>query len=222
MRLGELLVKAGVATESQIAMARREQDRTGQKLGQVLVSMGVLPEDLLLKALSRLLQVPFVGTDIVNVPPQVLSRLSKENCYAWVAVPIQYVPERLSLVVAMADPMNLQARDAMARLLGMRIEVCLASERKIYEAIDRLYGALDSALPAATRIDAEWQSLMMPLPNSSLPQGMLVDLMRQHVRMVRALCSLLFERGILSAEDAQALSQRILQGMRNFEGLPPR
>ena len=53
MRLGELLVKNGLITEELLELALKEQKRTGEMLGEVLLRLGFVSEDELLKLLSR-------------------------------------------------------------------------------------------------------------------------------------------------------------------------
>ncbi|MGD0238484.1 MAG: type II secretion system protein GspE, partial [Syntrophorhabdales bacterium] len=51
--LGELLVRMSLITQRQLDEALKVQRQLGGKLGEVLVTMGVLGEDDILKALSN-------------------------------------------------------------------------------------------------------------------------------------------------------------------------
>src|SRR5919204_6477003 len=53
IRIGDLLVKAGVITELQLKAALAEQQQWGGKLGDILVRMEFLTEEVLVRALSK-------------------------------------------------------------------------------------------------------------------------------------------------------------------------
>ena len=53
IKIGDLLVKAGVITELQLKAALSEQQQWGGKLGDILVRMEFLTEEVLVRALSK-------------------------------------------------------------------------------------------------------------------------------------------------------------------------
>jgi len=69
MRLGDLLMRAGVVTQEQLDGALEQQASWGGKLGSILVRMRALSEDLLVKALSRQLNIPRADLSQINIPP---------------------------------------------------------------------------------------------------------------------------------------------------------
>ena len=64
-------------SQSQLNTALHEQKQWGGKLGTILVRMGALSEDLLVKALSKQLGIPRADFEAMNVPPAVLQRLDR-------------------------------------------------------------------------------------------------------------------------------------------------
>src|SRR2546430_16528194 len=53
IRIGDLLVKAGVITDLQLKAALAEQSQWGGKLGDILVRMEFRTEEVLVRALSK-------------------------------------------------------------------------------------------------------------------------------------------------------------------------
>src|SRR5207245_5322013 len=53
IKIGDLLVRAGVITELQLKAALAEQQQWGGKLGDILVRMEFLTEEVLVRALSK-------------------------------------------------------------------------------------------------------------------------------------------------------------------------
>src|SRR5690349_16110708 len=111
IRLGDLLVRANVITEAQLQHALAEQQRWGGRLGGILVRMGLLSEDLLVKALSKQLGIPRANLEAINVPPAFLQRIDRATCERYGVVPLQFVPERRTLLMAVSDPFNVVAMD---------------------------------------------------------------------------------------------------------------
>ena len=80
IRLGDLLVKAKVISDSQLKAALAEQQKWGGKLGELLVRMNFLTEDMLVKALSKQMNVPAVNLEAVaGVPPHVRAKVPPER-----------------------------------------------------------------------------------------------------------------------------------------------
>jgi hypothetical protein len=142
IRLGDLLIRAGVVNEAQLNTALAEQKQWGGRLGTILVRMGALSEDLLVKALSRQLGLPRAAlgpTDPITVPDAVLARIDRATCERMLVVPVGYVQERRTVQMAIADPFNVVAVDDLSRRLAVRVETLLAGETQIMQAIGRVY-----------------------------------------------------------------------------------
>lgn len=152
IRLGDLLIKAGVVNDAQLNAALNEQRQWGGRVGAILVRMGALSEDLLVKALSRQLNIPRaqIGpSDPINVPQQILERIDRNICESGLLLPVAYIQERRTLQVAVADPFNVVALDDLSRRVGLRIEPLIAGETLVLQAISRVFsggGSIDSSI----------------------------------------------------------------------------
>jgi hypothetical protein len=146
IRLGDLLLKAGVVTEAQLDQALAEQKQWGGRIGTTLVRMGALSEDLLVKALSRQLGIARAQLgpgDPIVVPTAILAKVDRQLCERALLLPVQYIQERRTLQVAIADPFNVVALDDLSKRVGLRIEPLLAGETTLMQAIARLFGGVD-------------------------------------------------------------------------------
>jgi hypothetical protein len=140
IRLGDLLVKAKVITESQLKAALSEQQKWGGKLGEILVRMNILSEDMLVKALSKQLNVPSVNLESVQgVPPHVRSKVPPDVARDLVALPLQLRDEGKTLLVAMAEPQNIKHLDTLRSVSRCRITPQLAGRQAIARAFSRFY-----------------------------------------------------------------------------------
>ncbi len=139
MRLGELLVAAGVLDETRLNAALAEQRKWGGKLGSILVDMGFLTESLMVKALSRQLGLPEVELDKLKISPQVTGLLGVDVCERYGVFPVGRDPDRRLLRVATSDPTNYQALDAVAFRTNLKVEPVVAPASSIDRAIRHYY-----------------------------------------------------------------------------------
>jgi hypothetical protein len=68
-RLGTMLVREGLITREQLAVALEEQQRKGSRLGYQLVKLGMVPEDALGHFLAEKFHVPTLDEDSLHLPP---------------------------------------------------------------------------------------------------------------------------------------------------------
>jgi len=107
MKIGELLVSSGVITEEQLQNALKNQRQMGGTLGENLVRLHYMDEVALLNALSEQLGLQHVNLTRVEVPASVLRQASFETVRARRLLPIGF--EGKKLVVGMVDPTDLAA-----------------------------------------------------------------------------------------------------------------
>lgn len=140
IRLGDLLVKAKVISESQLKAALAEQQKWGGKLGELLVRMNFLTEDMLVKALSKQMNVPAVNLDAIeSIPGHVRAKVPAEVARDLVALPLQLRDEGKTLLVAMAEPQNLKQLDTLRSVSRCRILPQLAGRQAIAKSFARFY-----------------------------------------------------------------------------------
>ena len=138
IRIGDLLVKAGVITDLQLKAALAEQSQWGGKLGDILVRMEFITEEVLVRALSK--QTGIARADLAGEPDrQAVSRIPAETAEEFNMVPLGFADEGRVLIVAMSDPGNVMVTDHLHSLTGCRIEAQLAGASAIRNAIARWY-----------------------------------------------------------------------------------
>jgi hypothetical protein len=151
IRLGELLLRAGVITEDQLRSALAEQKKWGGKLGTLLVDLNYLDEEMLVKALSKQLGLPRVDFSGLVVQPQAVKKLEADFADQRQVLPIHLDVAKGNLMVALADPDNLGLVDEIAFRTGCRVKVAIAGEKALATAIrDNYYG---DNVPEAVQID---------------------------------------------------------------------
>src|ERR1700738_5342592 len=139
IRIGDLLVKAGVITELQLKAALAEQEQWGGKLGDILVRMYFLTENVLFRALSK--QTRIARADLTGDPDVgALAVVPADTAEEFGLVPIALKDQGRQLLVGMSDPLNISATDHLVSLTGGRkVETRLAGASAIRHAISRWY-----------------------------------------------------------------------------------
>jgi type IV pilus assembly protein PilB len=137
-RLGEMLIEANLLTPEQLKAAIAEQGRTGLMLGTTLLAMKLIKESELLTLLQRQLGLPLLDLDAVPADEAAIAKVKEDMARRYVALPIE-IEGRNTLVVAMADPLNVSALEDLRFHAGMFIKPVLASPTQITEAIERYY-----------------------------------------------------------------------------------
>jgi type II secretion system protein E len=137
--LGSLLIEEGYITPEQLEIALAEQRRTesGKRIGEILVAMRYLSEANLLQALSKQLDCPMV--DLTQEPPHadVLELVPSEFAMRHHLIPLHRNDD--TLVVAMADPLDIHAMDDLRLLTGLDIAPMLASKADIQRQAEQFY-----------------------------------------------------------------------------------
>lgn len=136
-RLGELLVRNEMISDEQLQKAVAEQKKEGIRLGAALIKLGYVQENDLASFLSKHYGVPSINLAEFDVDPAVISLIPPDVAQKYQLVPINRAGA--TLIVAMSDPSNIFAIDDIKFMTGFNVEVVVAAEAAIKEAIDKYY-----------------------------------------------------------------------------------
>ncbi len=150
-RLGELLVRNQMISDDQLAKAISEQKREGIRLGAALIRLGYVQEHDLATFLSKHYGVPSIDLKQFEVDPAVIKLLPAEVAQKYQLLPINRAGA--TLIVAMSDPSNIFAIDDIKFMTGYNVEVVVASEAAVKEAIDNYYDQSATMADALSEFD---------------------------------------------------------------------
>jgi len=142
-RLGELLVRENLISLAQLQRAEQMRRESGERLGYTLTRMGFVEETDLTQFLSKTYGVPSIRLDEFDIKREVVELVPREMAMRHLCIPINRAGG--TLIVAMADPANLTAIDDLKFLTNYTIEVVVASEVAIREAIVKYYTEPDKS-----------------------------------------------------------------------------
>jgi type IV pilus assembly protein PilB len=136
--IGEILVEQKTLTPEQLREAIGRQQRSRKRLGEILMELGFADADAVLDGLSAQLGVPPTRVNSFTVTPDALSCLSEKIARKYTAVPM--LKTGSTLVVATANPRDLQALDDLRFAAGCEISTMIALESEIQQALEAFYG----------------------------------------------------------------------------------
>jgi len=142
-KLGEILTRQGLIRPDQLQLAMQESVKSKAKLGTVIVNLGILKDNQILRALEKQFGVPGVDLTQIDIDRETLSLVGRDFCEKHNIIPISKAGT--TLVVAFADTTNIEIRDQLRFLTKCKIQPVLATDLSISTAIDKFYGALSQA-----------------------------------------------------------------------------
>lgn len=160
IRIGDVLVAAGAITEEQLQEGLAKQKETGRKLGNALVDLGFISNDMLITVLTTQLGIDYIELKGAKIEEKVIHMVPESMVTKYQAIPIEIDPDNPNILkVAMADPMDIMAMDDIGLVTNLQVEPMLASEEGIKNAIDKYYGSAQ-AMEAAEAYRQEQQSAL--------------------------------------------------------------
>ncbi|HLX64651.1 MAG TPA: hypothetical protein VKX17_25485 [Planctomycetota bacterium] len=135
IRLGELLIAAGLVTEDKVRHGLEEQRRNNLFLGEALVNLGYVTEEGIAQAIIQHFNLPFLSATQFNIPPEVFNLFPERmyNEYQFIAVD---KIDRVIIIVA-AGPMNQDMMEELERVSECKICHYVSTWTDIHAAIQR-------------------------------------------------------------------------------------
>ncbi len=138
--LADLLIQRGLANDSQIEQARIHQEQSGQKLGDVLVGMGVLGERDLVDVLGELFGLTVVDLRRDNPIAEATALVPEDVARRFMIMPLRL--EGQDLLVAVADRPSEELRALLSQVIERPVRFVLAPATDVRWAIDSSYRAI--------------------------------------------------------------------------------
>ncbi len=136
-RLTEILINNKLITPQQLQQALEVQRNKGGRLSNIIVDLGYVKESDLMPALSQGLGLPLIDLKRIKIDSKVLNIIPPKICRHYQIIPISQIGD--TLTIAMADPLNIFAIDALRNLTGFQINPIISAGEQILHAIDQFY-----------------------------------------------------------------------------------
>jgi general secretion pathway protein E/type IV pilus assembly protein PilB len=132
------LIEMGYVTEEQLEPIRAEADSTGEGVVDTLVAKGILTPAIVGQAKAAHFGAEFIELDELQLSDDVIEAVPRHIAKRFNVVPVR--KEDDAVVVAMADPSDLDTLDGLQAALNVQVIPAVATQEDIEAAISRYYG----------------------------------------------------------------------------------
>ncbi len=151
LKLGELLVNEDVITAEELESALQKQKEYSLPLGETLIKTGLVTENTLLKILGKHLNFEYLNIsegDYSLIDRSLAGLVPMEMCQRLMVLPIFLVDTDMTkqLTVAMSDPLNTEAIEAIEEKLDVNVLPVLTTSSAIVGGIEKLFDVKDEGI----------------------------------------------------------------------------
>lgn len=141
-QLKAFLSDAGLLSAEQFNRCLKKAEKTNQRVGDVLISEGLISQDELLKLEAYILGVPFVNLEKEKIPPKVLKIIPEPIARSHNIVAFRKKGQNLE--VAMLDPEDLRTIEFIKKTTPLRILPRLTNPESIKSALGQYQKTLEA------------------------------------------------------------------------------
>jgi type IV pilus assembly protein PilB len=152
--LGQILKEMELVSEGQIQEALQEQRKKGGALGDILIAKGIIDAETLTLAIAAQNGMEVIALEEAEIPPEILEKVPRTMAMAYKIIPVRM--DGNTLVVAMADPNDINALDDLRYTLKCEVRGAIASKDSIQAALEKFYqGKAESISAMLDRMGAD-------------------------------------------------------------------
>jgi type IV pilus assembly protein PilB len=143
---GQRLVEKGIIKQQQLDEAIHKQQTTmaHRKIGEILVRLNYISKNHITEGLADQLGIPIVKLADREIPERIRSLIDGSIATLYRVIPVE---ERgNTIIIATADPTNINNLDNLRRLLDRDVDPVLATGEEISVALAKCYGLQDNTV----------------------------------------------------------------------------
>jgi type IV pilus assembly protein PilB len=139
--IGQEMVRRGLISQDNLDVALIEHERSGDRLGRILVQCGFITDDDLLGVLSDQLGLPVFKIREIEVPAAVIEKVPANIARQYKIVPVSTDDEKIT--ICMSDPLSKKEIDEIAAHLKKPVAIVIDSDKQVLFALKKYYGVTD-------------------------------------------------------------------------------
>ena len=194
-KLGEILIKANLITESQLEQALIQQKSEGGRIGSILIKLGCVNEEDVAQCLGQKYGIPYIGLDTQTIDAAVTRLIPPTIAQKHLVIPVSKTGTTLTM--AMADPTNVFAVDDVKFMTGMNVRLMIATESSVRRAIERYYDSSETLQNVMASIEDAGMEVMEEHDDSNLNIGELKQAVEEApvIKLVNLILAEAIKRG---------------------------
>lgn len=137
LAIEDILFKQGILKPEQVSAIKLESINSGQSAEKIIMEHNFATNEQLVQARSQQLGIPFIRLENKAISPEVLNLIPEAVARRYKLIP--FAREADAVLVAMADPLDLQVIQFIEKKSGMKIRRYMGLEEDILKAISDQY-----------------------------------------------------------------------------------
>ena len=139
--LADVLVAIGAIDKPRADQIKLAEIQTGKPQDEIIKEGGMVTESKLVQAKAQLYNIPYVDLTTIPVEPASLASLPSEVAERFKVFPISIDRRDKSIILAMADPMDLSAIEFIEQKTGFHVKPRAAEVKQIEDFIENRYSS---------------------------------------------------------------------------------
>ncbi len=136
--LGELLIERQLITPEQLDQAISTwKKRDGALIGDILVELNFAKEEDIAQTLTAQYGFPYLPLESYDIDPEIIALIPEDVASKYLFIPVDKLGNGLS--VAMSNPLNSEAVEAIEKLVGLNVQMFISTASDIRRAIEKYY-----------------------------------------------------------------------------------
>lgn len=136
--LGSLLLKIGVITDLELQTALASGRFSEKRLGEVLVKKKLITQSALSMALAIQLTLPTIAPDPILIDTKLLHTVNAKFLYQKKVLPVRYNKDEGVLTVIMENPLDVETVADLEKIFKTGIEPAILASGEIKDMLDAL------------------------------------------------------------------------------------
>jgi type IV pilus assembly protein PilB len=194
-KLGEILLKANLISESQLEQALAQQKGEGGRIGSILIRLGFVNEEDVAQCLGQKYGIPYISLDTQTIDAAVTQLIPPTIAQKHLVIPVSKAGTILTM--AMADPTNVFAVDDVKFMTGLNVRLMIATESSVRRAIDRYYDSSETLQNVMASIEDASMEVMEEQDDPNLNVGELKQAVEEApvIKLVNLILAEAIKRG---------------------------
>ncbi|HNY10485.1 MAG TPA: ATPase, T2SS/T4P/T4SS family [Candidatus Wallbacteria bacterium] len=157
--LGQSLINANLITEKQLDEALKEQRKTGQTLGYILMVNSFISQSDLMNFFESKLGIPYANLTNYVIDPEIVKIVPYDIAFKYKLIPLLKV--KSTVTVAMIDPLDSFVIDSIKYTTACDVKPLVSTQEEIEVAIEKYYNVQKPAKTPEITSEAELNELQM-------------------------------------------------------------
>ncbi|MEG2454092.1 MAG: GspE/PulE family protein, partial [Clostridia bacterium] len=209
--LGDILLEKKQITQAQLDDAKRwQKTHPNEKVSAILLSRGIITEDMMLAAMAERFNTTYINTELVVRRPEILKNVPEQIVKRHCIMPLDI--KNAQIIIATHDPHDISAFEDIKMVTKMDVGFVLAPKSIIESAIEKYYTNAGSFFVST---DAEQKTIQM---TSAATQAKMTEIESRvdNTPVVKLINSLITQAYMRRASDIhiEPFAEQILVRMR--------